>query len=182
MEYDISGSGVWTDLNQPTYSMAPMPYWPVRPPCAAGTLYDQTKAFCPDEQLQAAWQDSACTASPWTPISLAHPLLQIPHGHAIKYLRAVIAGCQAQPPELARVMKNIQSRQKITDENEFIVYACFVFRKDYQQVALAFSAVFRRLSEGAVRMRFQRMTQKKGNEELLRLSNEIRRRERGARV
>ena len=179
-EYDILGSGVQQDLPpeapiaaQSTYFIAPVPFWPLRPPYTDGGFHHQARVDCPDELYQATLQSNACTAPPWTSINLTCSLPQTPDEHAIKYFHSFIAGCQARLPELAAVMEEMKSRQNVTKQNEFTVYAAFVFRKDYTMVAKVFSALFYHLSEDALRMRFQRMTIKKGNGELLRLAKEM---------
>ena len=84
-----------------------------------------------------------------------------------------IAECQIRFPRLKREMDAVKRRQRVTLENEFIVYASFKYRKEYRKVAEVFSSRFGTIRTSSVRMRFRRMINKHGNAGLLNLANQI---------
>ena len=89
------------------------------------------------------------------------------------WIDGFIAECQTRFPTLKREMDAVKRRQRVTLENEFIVYACFRYRKEYPKVAKVFCSVFGTIRTSSVRMRFRRMINKEGNAELLHLANQV---------
>lgn len=89
------------------------------------------------------------------------------------WIDAFIGKCQTRFPQLKVEMDAAKKRQPVTLENEFIVYACFQYRKDYHKVANVFCSWFGFIHTSSVRMRFCRMMKKKGNGELFNLSSKI---------